>query len=140
MIAHKEGPPVRGAPSDESTCRSSVSESAATTGRRCEYEPCGISLEGMRRDARFCGPAHRAAAWTRDHPRTPAEGVDNGFEEMREKARRAVQIAGALRVENDRLRAENGRVHEETFELGALIEHLEDRIRELEEQNVGAVR
>ena len=29
--------------------------------RRCEF--CGASLEGHRRDARFCSSAHRTEAW-----------------------------------------------------------------------------
>jgi len=34
----------------------------ATEGRICEYRGCGGSLEGLRRDARYCGPSCRNMA------------------------------------------------------------------------------
>lgn len=42
--------------------------------RVCALRGCGVALDGMRAQARYCCGAHRTAGWKGSHPAVPQNG------------------------------------------------------------------
>lgn len=66
--------------------------------RICEREGCKNSLEGHRRDARFCSDECRYLAWAAVHPRVSLDPASEPYNGFRNGSRRASRDGTGARL------------------------------------------